>query len=157
MTWDPADPYTAEPSTLAQDAVALIARLWTGCLLLLLYGLDGFTRAWSRIWYDQDWSWLILAEKLKVPSPLAILTTAVVLLVIACLGLLVGLFTRLCAIIIIALLGTLLYFIQNDRNTVELVLAYLLGPIIVLILAGGRWSFDEWVRGAERQRNWNEH
>ena len=152
MSWDPTDSPLPEPHSIVQDIAALVARLFSAGFLLLFYGLNALTSAWARIWDEETWPWEATAEKLAVPAPLATLTTAAVLLMLACVGLLMGLFSRLAALMILLMVTGVLHYLQADRQMVELALVYMLGPSVVLILGGGRWSMDGWMRNVGHSR-----
>ncbi len=137
-------------SSLIHDLVTLIARVWTGSMLLVFYTLDAVSGAWAHIWREEPWP--LLTSVAGVTLPAAALAIAAAILLLACLGLLAGLFTRFSALLVLIVLIGALSVVKGDRDSVELILCYLLGPVIALLLGSGSWSLDKVMSSGRRSR-----
>ena len=87
--------------SVISDMATLLLRVVTSLMLLVFHALAGVSGAWMHIWQESPWPLAEEAASQGIPSPVMVLATGYGLVVLACLGLLFGLFTRFCAVILI--------------------------------------------------------
>ncbi len=126
------------------DFGLLVIRVIT-VITLGYYQIFGHLKsAWGYLWEQTDWALVDHIQNLSLPSPPTISVALIFVITLCMLGLLIGIFTRINAFILLLLLGLVLVSqlrLSASLNPQALVL--FLGILMALILSGGgKFSLD---------------
>jgi len=142
----------AAPSFLISRQLGLLLlRLTAGGSLLYWHAGGQIPAAWSHIWHKTPWELPGQLASLGFPLPLPLAILAILLVLLGALGLVVGLLTRLSAILlgIITGLTALLYFHYPAILEPAILLS---GLCFALCLTGpGTFAIDHLLRHATRR------
>ena len=131
-------------SPLAPDFSLLIIRVITVLALGYYQIFSHLKSVWELLWEQKEWALIAQIEALKLPFPSAITTALILLLLLSMIALVIGIFTRINALVLLILLGFVL--VAQLRLSLSLnpqTLVLYIGIMFALIFSGGgRFSLD---------------
>lgn len=120
----------------------LLLRLGVGLMLLFIHGRHKLEGAADTLWHGTPWSLVEEIAQMHVPAPLAAAIAATVVQCLCSLLLIVGLYTRIsAALLVIVLCVATLQNLVTHRDP-QLALLYTLIVLSLVFLGGGRFSLD---------------
>ena len=140
-----------EPNGPAAGVAPLLLRVIAGSMLFVVHGVHKLE---GGIAYLQDGTPWKLAEEvagMHAPMPVASAFAATLIQFICSALLVIGLFTRINAILLVAALcGAILQNLLAERDP-QLAILYTLIMLALAILGGGRISLDAWLVSRSEQ------
>lgn len=128
-----------------QSIHLLVLRLAAGGLMILFRGWTEVIVAWDFLWKDDRSAWA-LCETVKswgVPQPVVVTSAVVLLGFAACCLLILGLVTRLSALVLLLITGFVLFkSFGQEGARVELTVFYVVSYFLLLLSGPGLVSLD---------------
>ncbi len=136
---------TQNPENLtAPDFGLLVVRVITMVALGYYQIFNHLQSVWGYLWEQSGWKLIDQIQALRLPFPPVIAVALIFLITLAMIGIVVGIFTRFNALLLLLLLGIVL--ISQLRLSISLnpqALVLYIGIQITLILSGGgKFSLD---------------
>ncbi|MGK0184543.1 MAG: putative membrane protein YphA (DoxX/SURF4 family) [Verrucomicrobiales bacterium] len=140
-----------EHGASGDDVLLLLFRLAIVTLIVIFQLLPEATVGWAAIWQEKSWPLAEVVSGLGIPQAPWVLSSAVILVFLAALGVACGFITRLSAVVL--LIGAVLvgYRAVTETEVVSLELALVYGSVFIfLLLRGpGYLSADRFFRKSE--------
>lgn len=148
------NPSNQSPAGLVlSDLCPLVLRFATGLTMLYFQAWYQCFRAWSYVWDKQSWSLVDQFEELGFGMPGVFATTLIVLCALLSLGLITGIYTRICAFLMLVLVTFILIVpvkLSGSLN-VQVLLLYACMSFTLILSGGGRISLDHLLTGKKRK------
>ena len=137
-------PDTPAPSTLGWDFSLLLIRVVTALTLIFFHAYSELIDAWRGVWYEDKWPLLDTVAALGLPAPVAVAATAAIALALACTGLILGLVTRISALVIGVLAAGSLFIAMGSAEAfgAETSVLYLLLAAVLFLRGSGMFGID---------------
>ena len=133
---------SVEPSSAAATFGHLFLRVSAGLMVFYIHGLHKLEGWIAYLQNGTPWELLEEVEGMHFPVPYPSAIVATLIQFICSLFILVGLFTRINAVLLLgALSGALLQNLLAGRSP-QLALLYILIVITIIFIGGGRFSLD---------------
>jgi putative oxidoreductase len=133
---------SVEPNGMAASSGLLFFRVSAGLMIFYIHGLHKLEGWIAYLQHGTPW---ILAEEVEgmhFPAPIALAVAATLVQFICSLFIIVGLFTRInAALLLCALSGAILQNLLADRDP-QLAILYSLVVLTIVFLGGGKYSLD---------------
>lgn len=131
----------------------LALRFVTGLTMLYFQAWHQSFRAWSYVWDKQSWSLVEQFKELGFGMPGIFATTLVALCALLSLGLITGIFTRICAFLMLTLVAFILIVPVELSGSLNAQTLLLYGGLsFTLVLSGGGCiSLDHLLSGKKRK------
>ncbi len=137
-------PMPSPAEILLDDLSRLALRLATGLTMIYFQSWHQSIRAWEFVWEKQSWSLVEQFRELGFAIPGVVATSVIVLCTVLSLGMIAGIYTRVCALLMVLVVGFALVFpaeLSGSLN-VQALLLYA-GMSLTLVFCGsGRISLD---------------
>ena len=137
---------------MAITAGHTLLRLTTGGLIFVVHGWHKMTGGLEYWQHGTGWPLLEDIHVMHLPAPVFQAWAATVVQLVCPLFLMVGCFTRANALLLVAVLGgAVLQNVLAARDP-QLAFLYLLLVFTLLIMGGGKWSWDAWQASAKPRK-----
>lgn len=153
MSFEYNRPVPPVPSAnVARNLGLLVLRLATGGALLYWHGWKGSLAAWSHIWHKTTWDLPGQLATLGFPIPLPLGLTLVVTALLGSLFLILGLLTRLSAVLLalLAVITALLY--RAHPGIAEMAVLYTGACLTISLCGSGAMALDRLLRAVTTRR-----
>jgi uncharacterized membrane protein YphA (DoxX/SURF4 family) len=139
------------PGTTAEDISLLLLRLAAVTVLVIFKLIPEATAGWAAIWHEKTWALADTIGSLGIPQAQWIAASAVVLIVLATLGLAIGFVTRFSATVLLFCAGLLCYSAvqQTEVTVLETALVYGCIFLFLLLRGPGNLAADRYFRTAD--------
>lgn len=142
--------YHSNPSTLSpsgfirNDLCPLVLRFSAGLTMIFFQAWHQSIRAWSYVWDKQSWSLVDQFSELGFAYSGFIATSLIVLCTVLSIGLITGIYTRICAFLLLVLMIFILIVPAelSGSLSVQTLLLYAGVSISLMLSGGGRISLD---------------
>jgi len=148
------NPSTSSPAGfLSNDLCPLVLRFTAGLTMLFFQGWHQSIRAWSFVWDKKSWSLVDQLTELGFGYSGFIATSLIVLCTVLSIGLITGIYTRICAFLLFALMVFILIVPVelSGSLTVQTLLLYVGISITLILSGGGRISLDHLLTKRKRK------
>lgn len=130
----------------------LVFRVTIGLMIFYIHGWHKLEGWISYLQHGTPWKLVEEVAGMHFPAPLASAVAATLVQFICSLFIVVGLFTRINAALLLgALAGAVLQNLLADRDP-QLAILYSLAVLTIVFVGGGRYSLDAWLSGRFAQK-----
>lgn len=136
------------------DLAAIATRLILSLVMFYYNILHQLQLAWANLWENTEWNLASQFEAKGIPAPTAMSITLVCLILLLLLGILIGLFTRINSLLLIAVLGFVL-LVPLDLSTTlnpQAIVLYAALCLTLAIAGPGRASLDYYFASRKAKR-----
>lgn len=147
----PSNPSSA--GFVLSDLCPLALRFATGLTMLYFQAWYQSIRAWSYVWHKQSWSLVDQFEELGFAMPGVFATTLITLCALLSVGLITGIYTRICAFLMLTVVTFILIVpveLSGSLN-VQALLLYAGLSFTLILSGGGRISLDHLLTRRKRK------
>ena len=129
---------------ITRDLCPLALRFVAGLTMIYFQAWHQSIRAWAFVWDKKSWSLVDQIEELGLGLSGYIATTLVVLCAVLSLGVITGIYTRICALLLLVMMVFLLIVpVELSGNlNVQTLLLYAGISFTLVLSGGGRISLD---------------
>ena len=128
---------------MTTDVALFVMRLGYAALLIGFHGWTRLLRAFHYAVHGQPWTFVQLVERLGLPFPGVFAVLSAMSESIAVLFIVLGLFTRWAAAVIVINFSIAVYSEAHKGDPIELPALYLLGALVIAIAGPGRFSIGK--------------
>ncbi len=135
------NPNAATPGLIVRDVGLLLLRIGAGLTLGLSHAWQHLILGWNHIWKKEAWSLVDLLQEWGLPAPMVLASIASVIFALCSLGLVLGVLTRLSALLLLVCAVTGLAFTLFSPSA-EMLWLYATIYAVLFICGPGCFSID---------------
>src|SRR3989442_760108 len=146
---------SAESGSVAVASGQLLIRVVAGAMMFYIHGWHKLEGWIAYLQHGTPWKLAEEVAEMHFPAPLASAVAATVVQFICALLLIAGLFTRINAALLVAVLGVAILQNLFSGRDPQLAVLYTLIVLTLALMGGRRFSLDAWLESRRKQNALN--